>query len=183
MTVSSRCPVPGIIIEILNLISKVTGIKIVPMTHASMGLPPGLIPLAHNEEWLQNGTIDLMGFGLQKTARRERLFEFSEWIYEAETMLVTRKREETLGSIWSFFFTYDRAVWLLIVGAVALQWIVCVFSRFVQRVKLRAGDCAFGCVRLLLLQPTSGVIGGTTAEHVSLCILRVLLLHDPARRL
>jgi hypothetical protein len=65
----------------------------------------------HLATLVQIGELDIIGMAFQKTEAREKVWDFSEYLYKANTRLLKRNEDHKLDKMWSFFKTYDSTTW------------------------------------------------------------------------
>ncbi|KAI6234894.1 PBPb domain-containing protein [Aphelenchoides fujianensis] len=115
---SAFCRYPGMMAEIITLLAKETGMRIVPVTMKDL-IAKGLIPdddhlknvnydissneLAFLNDFLDDGTIDLIADPEQRTVELEERFQFSEMLFYTATQVITRRKYNDLSHLWSFF--------------------------------------------------------------------------------
>ncbi|KAI6184984.1 hypothetical protein M3Y97_00655500 [Aphelenchoides bicaudatus] len=101
---SSRCPTPGLVVEILQLIAK----------HLNVTIEVATARANFNEEdWrsVRNGTIDLLSSTDERNEEREKDFDFTEDLYEVSSVLAVRRADTSLTDMFDFFRVYSTQVW------------------------------------------------------------------------
>ncbi|KAI6192789.1 PBPb domain-containing protein [Aphelenchoides fujianensis] len=170
---SAFCRYPGMMAEIITLLAKETGMRIIPVTMKDL-IAKGLIPdddhlknvhydvssneLAFLNDFLDNGTIDLIADPEQRTVELEERFQFSEMLFYTATQVITRRKYNDLDHLWSFFGPYRPETWAFMLVAWLVQMLACVvMSRVEARITNERPaaffDTAWRVCRVVLLQP------------------------------
>ncbi|KAI6181153.1 hypothetical protein M3Y98_00798200 [Aphelenchoides besseyi] len=154
--VNKFCPMPGMLVEILNVLTQDMNVKILPLTATNLTGDDEL--LDYSDRLLFDGTIDLIAKPSQKTLARQEKFDFSDRLYYTHTRVVKRSRTNNYDQFWSFFQTYDTYTWLAILAAWIFQWLACVIVRHVEAKMSKApapsiSESAWQILRIQLHQP------------------------------
>ena len=94
------------------------------------------------EEKIENGTYDIYGTPFGITTERAMRFDFSDVLYESKILIIVRRADDTLSSMWDLFNIFSGESWLAIFGAFLLYTLLCVFisateQKFMHRASLK----------------------------------------------
>ncbi|KAI6224069.1 hypothetical protein M3Y95_00844300 [Aphelenchoides besseyi] len=159
LRVSNWCKYPGLLVEIINVITKEVGLKIVPFTYSDLNLTySGNFVRNEMNSVIDNPMIDLIASPYQKTALRDKQYSLTHPIYQVSTRALKRQRISRYEHIWSFFETYSSATWIALGLAWIMQWILCVLIRQVEtQLKRRKGpdilESAWQVLKVGMMQP------------------------------
>ncbi|KAI6177796.1 hypothetical protein M3Y97_00946700 [Aphelenchoides bicaudatus] len=156
---NAYCLYPGMMIEMLNLITKKAGLKIVNVRSKKDDNDH----LGYNTiNQLIDNVYDIEATTWQITDERLKLFDFTESLYLVKTALIHKQKTEKLADIFGFFHSYDIKIWLIIFAVGFIQWMCCVLSQKLNLAELKRPkqnfiDAAWQVLRLQLLQPCNRI--------------------------
>ncbi|KAI6238625.1 PBPb domain-containing protein [Aphelenchoides fujianensis] len=184
LKVTPYCPFPGLIVEILHLLSQDANFTIVPYSWQTLGFAnEDDVTIRDLVVAIRNGTLDLMGMGFQKTQWRETQLHFSEPLYIVNTRLLRKTNEKKLQQVWIKclklpFRTYSPETWYAFLAVCLVQWAFCVLVRRFEAYTRREQpvgvlECAWQVFRLTLLQPERTSFRAASGSF-SFCIYSIL---------
>ncbi|CAD5218174.1 unnamed protein product [Bursaphelenchus okinawaensis] len=135
--VSVRCAYPGLLIEILIILTDHINVTIEPVvvddTNYNGNLVIGTISgnnVTGIMKYVYDGFVDTIAYPFQRTIIRRQLFEFSDTLYNSELNILRRRVDISEDSLWSFFTVYDRVSYVVMGVIFSLQALFYLVNEF-----------------------------------------------------
>ncbi|KAI6184865.1 hypothetical protein M3Y97_00642300 [Aphelenchoides bicaudatus] len=140
--VSKYTMFPGLMVEIMKILAKDANLTIIQKNDYDFTDRFPFIDLQTLIQLVNEDEIDVIGMGFQHTEKREKLLDFSEYLYNVNTRILRRTKERKFAFLlgWIFLLVFCQ--------------LVRYFESHTLKVKPPSlAECAWSILRLQLLQP------------------------------